>query len=234
MSELLDKIRSRGHWRVVIRPAHFDEKRISNVGDLYPILQKTAVQLSGWDFPHLGSRQPAYNLDHIGQETDWEYYVELWRFHQSGKFIHYSGLREDWQNQCRVSSMYNAWEPGAALDPLNVILKFTEIFELASRLTFTVAADNWMNLEITVNGIKGRSLRDKPGGLHFPGENTAHIEKKHYRHELTKVQLMVHTRELALELAGDLFQHFSWNPSNSLLRDIQSDLLRKGSSVSRL
>ena len=82
MSELLDNLRSRGYWRVVIRPGTFIEQRVSNISALYPILQKISVQLRGWGFPHLDSRdQPHIDTDWIGQESEWERYLEVWRFY---------------------------------------------------------------------------------------------------------------------------------------------------------
>ena len=60
MSELLEKIRSRGYWRVVIHPASFVEKQVANISDLYPLLQKIAVELRGWDYPHLDVHTPLH------------------------------------------------------------------------------------------------------------------------------------------------------------------------------
>ena len=45
MNEFLNKIQSRGYWKVIIRPIAFDEKRIENFAELHPILRKTYVQL---------------------------------------------------------------------------------------------------------------------------------------------------------------------------------------------
>ena len=97
MSKILENIRSHGYWRVVIRPGNYVEKRVSNFSALYPLLQKISVQLRGWDFPHLDRHNDLdEDLDWIGQEINWSYYIELWRFYQSGQFVHMSALAEDW------------------------------------------------------------------------------------------------------------------------------------------
>ena len=97
MSKLLEKIRSRGHWRVIIWPSTFVENRVPHRSSLLPILQKTSVDFKGWRFPHIDSfRIPDDGSDWIGQEIDWALCFELWRFYQSGQFIFYSGMLSDW------------------------------------------------------------------------------------------------------------------------------------------
>ena len=53
---VLDKIRTRGYWRVLIRPTQFDENHIADYSDLFPIVEKNSVQLRGWDYPHIDHR----------------------------------------------------------------------------------------------------------------------------------------------------------------------------------
>ena len=55
---VLNKIRSRGYWRVVIRPTTFQEHRVPRYADLFPIIEKNSVQLRGWDYPHIDRSQP--------------------------------------------------------------------------------------------------------------------------------------------------------------------------------
>ena len=66
MSTILEKIRARGHWRVVIRPGRFEEKRIQDIAALYPLIQKTSVELRGWDFPHVNPHSnPRLDVDWV-------------------------------------------------------------------------------------------------------------------------------------------------------------------------
>ncbi len=237
MSELLEKIRSRGHWRVRIRPIQFEDGRISDAAELEHILDRTFVQLRGWDFPHLGSNPLEHCEDAkgnvwVGRETDWEDYVEFWRFYRSGQFIHYSGMKEDWPDQRQISAFYQGLEPGEALDAFEAIIRFSEILEFAARLVFRPADLERINLEVTVNGLEGRALWDKPGGLFPANKYRAKVEKYHYQQSFSFIQL-ADSKPPALEAAQDLFGHFGWNPSMNLLRDIQTELLRKGSRLAR-
>ena len=49
---VLEKIRARGHWRVVIRPTTFEGSHIPSYSDLFPIVEKNAVRIRGWGYPH--------------------------------------------------------------------------------------------------------------------------------------------------------------------------------------
>ncbi len=219
MSELLDKIRSRGHWQVVIRPHTFDEQRIPDLSDLYPILQRCSVQLRGWNFPHLDYRtQPHRDIDWISQEFQWmEYhYLELWRFYRSGQFIHIAGISSDWYNQSH---------PKTFLEICDTIFRFTEIFEFAARLAFTAASDDFMHVSITLSGLKDRDLRlEEPDGIWRDTPYQAKITEYPYSVNVPRAELIARPNELALAAAGELFKRFNWDPPPGVLRGWQERL----------
>ena len=95
MSELLERIQSRGYWEVAIHPNSFVENRLGNISDIFPLVQRHSVQLRGWDFPHIDLRSgPLIGADWAGQDCDWNEYIESCRMHQSGQFT-YLGHTED-------------------------------------------------------------------------------------------------------------------------------------------
>lgn len=156
---LLEKIKSRGYWRVVIRPGQFVEKRIPEISSLYPIIQKTTVQLRGWDFPHVDPHTNLHiDVDWVGQESEWQEFLELWRFYQSGQFVDIAGIWEDWRDQSELRLGRHEMEPGALLGIGDTLFRFTEIFEFAARLALTKAGDELMHIEVTVCGLAGRRL----------------------------------------------------------------------------
>ena len=231
MSELLERIKSRGHWHVVIRPGTFSETRIANISSLYPILQKTSVQLRGWDFPHLDTHNPPQiDVDWIGQEPEWEEYLELWRFYQSGQFVVFRGMDEDWLDRSVWRKSPEGWKPGQTLSVEEVILQLAEIFEFAARLSFTDAGDDVMRLGITIAGLDGRSLR-VGSDRSMPKGYIASMDELPYQIDLTRLQLVAESRELSLKPAIELFRRFGWDPSLEVLRDIQEKYLRRGSTV---
>ena len=233
MSEVLEEIKSRGYWRVAIHPGTFTEKRVANISDLYPILQKTSVQLRGWGFPHLDSKENVQiDSDWIGQESKWHQYLEFWRFYQSGQFIVFLGFDEDWRDNSEVWPAPKGWEPGLTLSAENTIFQLAEIFEFAARLALTEAGDELMHVEILVNGLGGRALRVNPEKrMSLPLKMKASIKELPYKVDVSRTQLITEPRDLALKPALELFRHFGWDPSLEILRDVQGELFRRGSQV---
>ena len=235
MSDLLERIRSRGYWRVVIRPGSFDEKRVSNISALYPLLQKISVQLRGWDFPHLDTHSKLHgDIDWIGQESEWCQYLEVWRFYQSGQFVGFRAMEEDWLNQLENHPLFDnwplpkGWKPGSLLGVENVVFQYAEIFELAARLSLTEAGDEQMHLEIGLRGLTDRTLQVENRRVPLR-EKKASIAEFPYKIDLSRTQLITEPRDLALKSALELFRRFGWDPGLEVLRDIQAGLLHRGS-----
>jgi len=234
MSELLEKIRSRGYWKIVIHPASFVEKRVENISDLYPILQKITVELRGWDFPHLDPHiRYRTDNDWIEQISEVNQYLEFWRFYQSGQFVDFLGMEEDWLDECHDWPLPKDWRPGSYLSVENALFQFTEILELAARLSLNQVGDESMHLEIDLHGLKGRGLKleNRRKGSSYLRNNLAELDRLPYSVDLSKTELITASLELALKPALELFRRFGWQPSLEILRDMQDNLLRRGSTV---
>src|SRR3989442_1688113 len=95
--ELDQTVRSRGFWRVVIRPSRFVAER-APLRDLETIVRDSIVQLRGWDYPHFPREGVTRGDDFILALTEagWLAHLEVWRLYQSGQFIHLFAMREDW------------------------------------------------------------------------------------------------------------------------------------------
>src|SRR5690349_9989963 len=97
---LLDKIRSRGHWRINFQPRLLLEQK-SSLGECSAAVEKNAPRLRGWQYPYV----PVKNDDDQGSLPsgeffeawiDWSNHIEYWRAYRSHQFLHYLALREDW------------------------------------------------------------------------------------------------------------------------------------------
>lgn len=228
MTTLLEKIRSRGHWQVVIRPGRYVEKRIQNICALYPIVQKASVGLRGWDFPHVDPHtKPHIDVDWVGQESEWQQYLEIWRFYQSGQFVDVAGMPLDWRDQSTLWPADQDWKAGALFGIGDALFTFTEVFEFAARLALTEAGDELMHIEITVSGLAGRRLWvDLHNRWPMFRRYEASLGELPYKVELPRSELVAQARELALKPAAELFARFGWNPDAAILRDIQKNLWR--------
>ena len=224
MSTLLDKIRSRGYWRVLVRPNGFAETRVENISALKPILQRSSVRLRGWDFPHVDFRCKTYiDSDSIVQEFEWYQYHEFWRLFQSGQFIYYGGFGLDWAE--RATELSGAGPSKRILSVPDAIFRFTEVFEFAARMALTEAGHDQMHIEVKAGGLKGRSLWIDPARyVDFSVARIAQIDEVPYEVDVSSPELMAKSRELALAAAQELFKRFDWNANLEVLRDMQPTL----------
>jgi len=218
-----------GGWLSTL--AHSQKKRVAKISALHPILRRTSVQLRGWDFPHLDDRKTLeFDSDWIGQETKWNQYLEFWRFYQSGQFVVFRAMDEDWRDQSSLSPAPKDWKPGSLLSVEETVRQLAEIFEFAARLSFTEAGDEVMRLRITIAGLQGRSLSVESPRRPLKGK-TASIQELPYQIDLSRLQLVAEPRDLSLAPAIEIFQCFSWDPGLEILRDMQENSLRRRSTV---
>ncbi len=227
MTALLHKIRSRGYWQAVIRPTTFAGQRIPDISSMYAIVQNASVDLRGWDFPHIDTHsRPHIDVDWVGQESEWDAFLEVWRLYQSGQFVDIAGMWHDWHDQSTVSAAPQGWKPGAVLAVLDALYRFTEIFEFAARLALTDAGDELMHIEVMISGLEGRSLwMDSLKRPLFKKYETS-VQALPYRVDLPRTQLIAEPRELALTPAMELFRRFGWQVTVERLREFQAELGR--------
>src|SRR5688500_7154522 len=86
----LEKIRTRGHLEVIIRPATFRSDRIDRPGELFPLIERARVDLGGWKFPYLSrrdDRERHLEREWAGHHLQWEHQLEVWRLFRSGLFF---------------------------------------------------------------------------------------------------------------------------------------------------
>jgi len=228
MNETLKKIKTRGYWEVLIRPGEFDETRISPVGKCHEIVRELAVRWRGWPFPCYEIKtRPTTATDHIEQVVDSGFHIEFWRYYQSGQFVHFLSMREDWLAEETVMSLPPI-PPGETLWISVAVWSFTEIYEFASRLASKGLLGDTCKLSATLHGTKGRTLA-------FPQEErllydsyTCRIDSVPHDVSITATELMARSSELALEHAAWTFQRFDWHHITPKgLKQVQDELLTK-------
>ena len=229
-SELKKKIQRRGYWKVIIRPTKFVEECIPEILTLYPLIQKTAVSIRGLSFPYT-SGGLEYQMDNnwVGQEYEWDWVREVWRFYQSGQFAHISGLLEDWHDESKWNPAQEGWQPGHILSVEGVVYHLTEVFEFAARLSLAheYIFDERVFIEVELSNLKGRKLTLSPSRwLPLPEWYDAHANTIPLGRAYLKEEVIAAPRELALEQAMKIFHRFKWDPSKETLQDIQSRIGR--------
>jgi len=94
--ELGDEINKYGFWEIYAYPTEYNPRRITNIQSVRKLLEKSKVNLQGWDFPHTesnlnasnfsGGRQSVFILDSVR---------EGYRAYKSGLFVWKSVFWED-------------------------------------------------------------------------------------------------------------------------------------------
>jgi hypothetical protein len=225
LSELTDKIRSKGYWDVAIRPLPYTEHRV-DYGELDEILPGAAVRLRGWPVPYIDYRDDLLRGNHwIGQDVDAEVvsHYEAWRFFTSGQFNQLRSVSADWRTgreatpvPAGFTSVIEIWE---------ILYYVTEVFELAARLALGPAGDEEMNVDVSLNGLNGRALVvGHPRRVPFSTPRPSTVESQQESLTLPRDQLVAEPREKALEMSREFFLRFGWKPSIEQLAEHQQEL----------
>jgi hypothetical protein len=221
---LFAKIKTRGSLTVVIRPATFVEERVPRA-ELFELLSRCKVSLRGWDFPHVDRENPQIDVDWVGQAYQSEHMLELWRIHRSGQFVSISGIPSDWRDESSFWPATKAWQPNTVLGMMEVIARLTEVTEFAARLSQTPAGDEQMYLSVKLGMMAGRFLvMDSPRRSSLY-EHRASVAAIPVQRSISRVDLVTNPREIALQLAGEVYSFFGWAPTPQIAHDMQREFL---------
>jgi hypothetical protein len=219
----LSKLRTRGYWRVVIRPTSFRKDQIPNDAGLFRIIERNSVRLRGWDYPHIDHQsQPLRGPDWAGQEFDCEDEIEVWRFHKSGQFVHFFAIAGDWRDQSTCWPAGPGWNPGRHMHYVQTLYSFLEIFEFAARLALSPAGAPSTRVEIDLKGLQGRQLISEDFMVPLRGTYATEMPEWNHRWEGSQTELIAWPRELAAEATQEFFARFGLQLSLDILAGLQA------------
>jgi len=232
MSKIIEKIKSRGYWRVTFRPLTHEE-RLSPLSKCKDIVEKNAIQLRGWDYPHFPRREGddtglAPGNNYYEGWIDWRSHKEVWRMYQSGQFIHYTGLWEDWDDEDPWIEQNEKMQKMVNLGVAHTVYQITEIFEFLLGLVMEGIYKERVRVSILLCNTKGRKLwLENPQRVSFmiqkiTGENNIKFEAKYNEKEIIDS-----SSELAVKAVLHLFERFGWETSEDLIRKDQEELLKR-------
>lgn len=230
-STTLNKLKSRGYWKVNFYPKNPNPSVIGKVLDAKEIVKTSAIELRGWDYPHFPTQTREHQDIYVAKDKieawiDWENYKEVWRLYQSGQFIHLFGLREDWYEEdswISENDPYKKNKPGSIVSVLGTVYSITEIFAFLRNLVEAGLYEGGVVVEISLQNTKNRSLvvmdprRAPLFGDYKCRTDEIELSKKTFE----KAEVIDNYLNLALDTMVDLFQQFNW--SNIPLAVIEED-----------
>lgn len=215
--ELIDKIKSKGYWRVEIRPTIFNKLRVPTLGEAQKLVQSCIVSLRGWDYPHWNQDTIQNIEDWVESWVDWKYFIEYWRFHQSGQFIHLFALHEDYMNGSNLLPRTYPPRPSHAgyLGFDSTVFQVTEIFEFAARLANKGILGSKVFISVGMHNIRDYQLiaLDRTRSHFGLYSNYVHVFESPIviEKEITEQKLVARPDEFALDFVVNLFERFQWN-----------------------
>jgi hypothetical protein len=231
MNKIVEKIKTRGYWRLLAHPIVYREL-IKDMKDCRNIVSDCAVLLRGWDFPHVPQRRDS-DTDLVPCEhcyegwVDWSVHKEIWRFYQSGQFVTYRGLWEDWADE----DILFPDEAGSQLARVGVIhttYQLTEFYAFLSALAAKGIFADGMQLTLDLSNIKGRELWiDAPLRAQFMYPRRTGAGSIEFVQEYTEKELRENWIELSTETILYIFKRFDWEPQPELIIKDQYELLKR-------
>lgn len=227
---LLQKIKSRGYWRVEIRPTKFEKLRIPTLSKAQEVVKSCIVTLSGWDYPHWNDKNAKNMEDWVESWEDWRQYIEYWRFYRSGKFIHSFALHEDYTDMEKALPVRYPPRPKRSgyLAFISATYRVTEVFEFAARLANKGVLNPAAFVSIGLHNVKdhqltafdaSRSLALSDDYVHTT-DSPIVIEREIPNHDL-----IAKNDEFALDYIVEMFERFQWNnPPRQVLIEAQKKL----------
>lgn len=227
MSDVLDKIRSRGHWDVEIRPLPFDADRLQ-YEELESAIEGTTVRMRGWPVPFVDHREPwLRGNDWIGQDVEalLVSHMEAWRLFASGQFVHLRAISADWGE----SHLIAPGRPDERVIPVwEILFYLTEVTELAARLALKMKRPASVLLRAKLFDMAGRSLVvGQHNRAEFVRPYVQQQDVLQAEAQMDTEDLVAEPREIALKLARELLLRFGWKPAVEQLRGHQQELINE-------
>jgi hypothetical protein len=224
---LIDKIKGKGYWKIVIRPKTYNINKFTSK-QCKEILINSTVNLSGWSYPFISSINEIYNYStYVEHMVDWHMHLEVLRMYTSGQYVHLLGLIEDWNDNIQIfSPIHGIIEPGDGLDMILTLNIMTGIYEFCTRYIKNNILDD-VNILIELNNMKNRQIITTDFGRHiYPHESKQSIIP--INRDTNYSELIVKKYEYAIDDTLKIFAGFNWDDlPRQVLETEQKKLLRK-------
>lgn len=228
--DILEQIKSKGYWKIIIRPKSFKEDRISDL-QLEEMVKDSQVTYRGWYYPHIYNKGDRFGYSFLSNNyfasgVEYQGHIEVWRMYKSGQFVHYLGLYEDWFPALQTS--------GKVLEIIMALYTVTEVFTFIKNMIRNELTNDDIELSIELNDVNDRTLwfysvpyrplRFLHESYQCQMDNPIKISK-----QIKINQILSDCESLAMETTIELFRRFNWKSTEigQVLRKDQEDLINK-------
>ncbi len=149
--------------------------------------------------------------------------------YQSGQFINYRGLWEDWHDEEHPFLSSGSIIPKMVkLGVLHTIYQITEIYEFLLGLMKEGIYREGLKLSIILCNTENRKLwLDGSPRVPFWEEKNTVAQNIEFKKEYSGIEIIEDSSELAIVTILYFFERFDWIPSEDLIRKDQQDFLKR-------
>jgi hypothetical protein len=224
MSDIVDQIRSLGHWDVAIRPEPFVRSRLEYTA-LTDLIDRLTVRMRGWPVPFVDHRLEYLRRDDwIGQDIDAQVvaHLESWRMFTSGQFSQLRVISADY----RIGNEGTRVPRGAAsvIEVWEILFYLTELVELAARLSLSEGGSPSISIDARLQGTQGRQLVAGSPARDLVGVYQAQEPSLSVARRIDRDHLLSEPRTLAVEMSRELMLKFGFEASVPVLTEYQQEL----------
>lgn len=224
--ELIKEIKSQGYWRVEIRSAEYQAKRLTTCAGMQALLSSATVSLRGWPYPYYQAEETAYNGQWLEGKVAWSNYREYWRLYESGQWIHYLKVPEAGVAREELFKGLTPLPPqhaGYVHVRGDILFTLTEIFRFAVGLAQGGVLDPTAFLSVQLHNTKDYMLFESFNRF-FPHEYVNKWDAPiTCEQSLPAGELSAIVDKIALDMAVKVFSVFGWVPAEAAIRNLVED-----------
>ncbi|WP_130855595.1 helix-turn-helix domain-containing protein [Olivibacter jilunii] len=227
----IETIRSRGHWLLRFQP--LKKAGIEPLSECLHLIDRNKVSME-WTFPQV----VIYNINGRVFPSEHSYHGEYsigdrkesWNFYQSGQFVYYGALVEDWLAESPYrKQMAEKFRPGDILFIKTSLIHFiTQVIEFLSRLCVEKIYDEGVQISISLKNTKNRTLYiDDENSSFFLTPKITGAESITYTEKLTVAEIQEGGHWISNKIILYFLERFGYAPTKErIMQDQQRLLLR--------
>lgn len=229
----LTQIKSKGYWQLIFEPSQNQE--IELLKNWETLVKKSQVVL-GWYHPALpfSNTDKQYYLhgsNYWGAFTDFGHRKQMFFAFNSGQFVSYNALSEDWYADSPFfENLASIYPPGLFVSKFDSVIHFvTGYFVFLSRLIAAGMYKEGLTVRLKLYNIKDRHLMMSTGGaLPFTEPKQIHSEKIELECNYSAVDIMENYIQIANRIILSVLDRFGYSPDPASVLAQQEGYLSEG------